>query len=242
MNIHQESFMQLEELFNWIPPYLATFDFPGEFINESHRSFSTCPIKDGIMIQIKDRPLEGSVIEGWLQREDALKLYEIAHCVSGDILELGSYHGLSTSILSQANHDSPYKKNIYSVDLNPGNAAFVSRHLRAMGLEDHVNTICSDALSAVREFAASKAKFEFVFIDHSHAYDPVYTVCRELRNVLVDGGFCLFHDFNDPRNRDCDRKDYGVYQAVVEGLDPAEFQFYGIYGCAALYRFNQSKQ
>jgi hypothetical protein len=30
--------------------------------------------------------------------------------------------------------------------------------------------------------------------------------------------------------------DHGVYQAVVDGLAPADFDFYGLYGCLALYR------
>lgn len=239
MNIHQESFMRLEELGNRIPSYHPTFNFSGEFINESHQFFFTCPIRDGILIEIRDRPLAGSVIEGWLRREDSLKLYEIAYFVTGDILELGSYHGLSTSILSKANHDSPHKKNIFTVDLDPGNVAMTNQHLRAMGLDNYVTTMCGDALSVMRGFASTGTKFEFMFIDHSHAYEPVYSVCRELRNVLVPGGFCLFHDFNDPRNRDAADKDYGVYQAVIEGLDPREFEFYGVYGCAALYRFSK---
>jgi hypothetical protein len=241
MNIHQESFIGLEELGARIPPYHATFDFPGEFINESHKVFSTCPIRDGILIEIKDRPLVGSVIEGWLRREDSLKLYEIGYFVSGDILELGSYHGLSTSILSQANHDSPHKKSIYSVDLDPANIAMTNQHLSAMGLAGNVTTLCGDASSIVRGFAVTAAKFELVFVDHSHAYEPVFSVCRELGKIMVDGGFCLFHDFNDPRNRDAEDSNYGVYQAVIDGLDPNEFQFYGIYGCAALYRFKRSQ-
>jgi SAM-dependent methyltransferase len=238
-NIHQESFLKLEELSDTSSPYLATFDFPEDFINQSHRWFSTCPIRDGILIEIKDRPRDGAVIEGWLRREDALKLYEIAYFVSGDILELGSYHGLSTSILSRANHDGPYEKSIYSVDLDPANGEITNQHLRAMGLGGGVTTICGDAASVVRGFAAAGKKFEFVFIDHSHAYDPVYAVCRELGSVLMNGGFCLFHDFNDARNRDSSDKDYGVYQAVIDGLDPNEFEFYGVYGCAALYRFKK---
>jgi SAM-dependent methyltransferase len=234
--------MELEELGSRIPSYLATFDFPGEFINESHKAFSTCPIKDGILIEIKDRPSGGSVIEGWLRREDSLKLYEIAYFVSGDILELGSYHGLSTFILSQANHDSRHKKNIYSVDLDPQNVAMTNRHLRAMGLEGYVTTMCGDAWSIMRGFASTATKFEFVFVDHSHAYDSVYSICRELGSVLMHGGFCLFHDFNDARNRDADDKNYGVYQAVIDGLDPNEFEFCGVYGCAALYRFQKSSK
>ena len=238
MNIHHDSFMRLEELGARIPSYYPTFDFAGAFINESHEYYSACPIRDGILIEIKDHPSSGSVIEGWLRREDSLKLYEIAYCVAGDILELGSYHGLSTSILSRANADSPNKKNIYSVDLAPDNVAMTNHHLRRMELDKHVTTICGDALSVVKQLASRGARFEFVFVDHSHSYEAVYSVCRELGTVMVDGGFCLFHDFNDGRNREADDAEYGVYQGVVEGLDSREFEFYGVYGCAALYRFH----
>ena len=237
MNIHYDSFMSLEELGARIPSYYPTFDFDGPFINKSHEYFSTCPVRDGILVEVRDHPLSGTVIEGWLRREDSLKLYEIAYFVAGDILELGPYHGLSTSILSRATADSPHKKSIYTVDLSPDNTAMTSHHLRRMELDGNVTTICGDASSVVRQFASKGAKFEFVFVDHSHSYEAVYVVCRELGAVMANGGFCLFHDFNDHRNREADDTEYGVYQAVVEGLDSREFEFYGVYGCAALYRF-----
>ena len=236
MNVNRESFMQPAELGSRFPDYERTFDFPGEFINESHKHFSICPIRDGILIEIRDRPTDGSIIEGWLRRADALKLYEIAYFVTGDILELGSYHGLSTSILARAVHDSPHKKNIFSVDLDMNNVGMANQHLRELGLKSYVITICGDALSTMKDLVSAGTKFDFVFVDHSHAYDPVYGVCRELGEVLRPGGFCLFHDFNDSRNSDAEDKDYGVYQAVIGGLDPNRFDFYGIYGCAALYR------
>jgi len=237
MYANPESFMQPAELGSRFPSYYRTFEFPGEFINESHKYFSICPIRDGILIDIRDRPTDGAVIEGWLQREDALKLYEIAYFVTGDILELGSYHGLSTSILARAVQDSPHKKNVFSVDLDMDHVRIASQHLREMGLKSYVITMCGEAVSTMKGLVSAGTKFDFVFIDHSHAYDPVYSVCRELGDVLRPGGFCLFHDFNDSRNRDADQKDYGVYQAVMSGLDTKRFDFYGIYGCTALYRF-----
>jgi len=229
--------MQLAELGARFPSYYPTFEFPGPFINESHEQFSTCPMRDGILIEIRDRPVAGSIIEGWLQRADALKLFEIAYFVTGDILELGSYHGLSTSILARAAHDSPHKKNIFSVDLDMENVRTTNRHLDEMGLKSFVTTMCGDALSTMKGLASAGTRFDFVFVDHSHAYEAVYGVCRDLGDVLQPGGFCLFRDFNDSRNRDAEEKDYGVYQAVVGGLDSDRFEFYGIYGCAALYRF-----
>jgi hypothetical protein len=83
---------------------------------------------------------------------------------------------------------------------------------------------------------ANHKQFGFIFIDHSHAYTPVYEVCRALDGLVTLGGFCLFHDFNDIRNRDRNDIDHGVYQAVRDGLDKERFEFYGIYGCSGLYR------
>ena len=239
MQAHKESFVRLEELGMIIPTYRPTFDFPGEFINESHKHFVTCPVKDGILIELRTHGTSGSVIEGWLRREDAQKIYEIAYFVSGDILELGAYHGLSTTILSRANADSPHKKHIYSVELDSEAAATTRRNLDQASLGKDVTILCNDASTAIRGFASQGKRFEFVFVDHSHAYDAVYSVCRELGEVMLPGGFCLFHDFNDQRNGE-NNDDYGVYQAVLNGLNPGEFEFYGVYGCAALYRFNKS--
>jgi predicted O-methyltransferase YrrM len=235
MNGHKDTYMSLEELGTRLPAYLPTFSFPGGYIDEAHRFYSMCPVRDGALIQVSAGPC-GSIIEGWLRREDALKLYEMAYSVGGDILELGSYHGLSTSILSTANRNSPKGKSIYTVDLSSSCVATTLHNLRAMELDHKVQAVCSDALVAVRDLAEESREFEFVFVDHSHAYEPVRAVCAELRKIVSAGGFCLFHDFNDPRNRDSKNSDYGVYTAVLDGLSLREFEFYGVFGCAALYR------
>jgi hypothetical protein len=44
-------------------------------------------------------------IEGFLHKAEALKLYEMGYYAKGDILELGTHKGLSTSILAHALHD-----------------------------------------------------------------------------------------------------------------------------------------
>jgi predicted O-methyltransferase YrrM len=160
----------------------------------------------------------------------------MAYYSAGDILEPGSYHGLSTSILAQSTRNSPRRKHIDTVDLDPGNVRATMATLRSQGLHRGVTASCEEAAAALRRFASQGRQFGFIFIDHSHSYDAVYQVCRELEQVTLVGGFCLFHDFNDPRNGDPDAGDYGVYQAVRDGLDGDRFEFYGIYGCTALYR------
>ncbi len=93
-----------------------------------------------------------------------------------------------------------------------------------------------EASAAIRKYSSKQKRFGFVFVDHSHAYVPVYSVCREVSTVISANGFCLFHDFNNPRNKEADSKDYRVYQAVIDGLPPNKFDFYGVYGYTGLYR------
>jgi SAM-dependent methyltransferase len=233
---HPESFLRLDDVGTVIPPYRPTFDFPGDFVDEAQRRLALLPLKDGVLIQLENSRWLGQTIRGWLRREDALKLYEIAYFASGDILELGSFHGLSTSILSSASRNSFRPKRIESVDLSPRSVFMTEWNLRRQGLKRGVRTFAGDALVEVKRRADRGARFGMVFVDHSHAYGPVYQVCRELGRIVDAGGFCLFHDFNDPRNYDLADVDHGVYQAVVDGLAPADFTFYGLYGCLALYR------
>jgi predicted O-methyltransferase YrrM len=236
MNSHPETFLRIHELGSIIPPYRPNFDFPGLFIDKSQQDIAKYRLRKGILIQIRNRPLFGKMIRGYLRREDALKLYEMAYFTCGDILELGPFHGLSTSILARANRNSAHPRHIYSVDLDPSCVKSTSLNLRSLGLDKHVIVTCEDAVAAIRRFISEDQHFGFVFVDHSHAYEPVYDVCRLLGRVIVAGGFCQFHDFNDARNSNPNNKDYGVYQAVVDGLEKSDFEFYGIYGCTALYR------
>jgi predicted O-methyltransferase YrrM len=254
---HDETFLQLKELGSRYPGYQPTFDFAGEYINEAHGLLAGTHAKNGVHLQIKPAKFWSSslsmtahdiligirnifrfgwAIPGWLRREDALKLYEMAYFSPGDILELGSYHGLSTCILAQANLDRPDPKAIYTLDIDPSCNIATLQTLRNMNNFKGVNVICNDAASAVHKFASDNKRFGCIFIDHSHRYVDVVAVCKELKNVLVEGGFCLFHDFNDPKNCDPADDDYGVYQAVQEGLDHTSFQFYGVFGCMGVYR------
>ena len=239
MNAHPQSWLSLENLGSSIPPYCPTYDYPPPFIDRTHRGIAQSPLKDGL-VQIKDRRWFGKVIPGWLRLEDALKLYEMAFFADGDILELGSYHGLSTNIIARACRNSSPKKQIVSIDLDPTCTKITRTSIDRSGLRTYVTTITMDAVSAVADYEHKNKQFAFVFIDHSHAYQPVFEVCKSLHHIVVPGGFCLFHDFNDIRNSDPLDIEYGVFQAVQEGLDKESFDFFGIYGCTGLYRRNDT--
>jgi len=230
MNRHKETFLAIEQLGSNFPPYLPTYNIEGEFINEQHDIFSICPV-DGVKIIYKE-------ISGSLRRADALKLYEMAYFAKGDIYELGCFQGLSTCIMAQAIQDSSHERKIFTVDINSSNITTTTENLKRNKLMSHVETICDDALIATDKMISENHKFDFVFIDHSHADKDVFNVCQQLDKIIMDGGFCFFHDYNDRRNKDSNYPNYGVYQGVEKGLNKLKFEFYGIYGCAALYRFN----
>lgn len=210
-----------------VPSYRPTYAFEGEFINAQQRFYATCPAKDHLV---------DLGIDGWLRREDALKLYELAYFASGSILEIGSYHGLSTSILARAALDSGKEQRIVSVELDGAAQAVARGHLERLGLARNVVFVQSDAHAYCLQAAAAGERFAFVFVDHDHAYSAVLPVCRELSRLTDAGAFCLFHDWLDARNFVPDEAEYGVFGATRDGLDPRGFEFYGVFGVAGLYR------
>ena len=233
MHRHLDTLLTAEKVGISFPPYQPTYSFLGEYIDEFHSMIGSSATGSGL---INLDHAFGFSLKGWLRRADALKLYELAYFAEGDILELGSYHGLSTCILAKAVHNARRGTRILSVDLSAANSTKTTESLQPLGLESLVTTVCSEATAAVKNLAEKRRRFAFVFIDHSHSYRPVYQVCRHLPTVLDSCAFCLFHDFNDRRNGDPAYPQYGVYQAVLDGLDQELFDFYGVYGCTALYR------
>jgi|PersoiStandDraft_1058852.scaffolds.fasta_scaffold44275_1 predicted O-methyltransferase YrrM len=215
-----------------LPPYERTYAFPSPYINEDHAYYDACPM----FPEEEKKYLVDLGIDGWLRREDALKIYELAFFARGPVLELGSYQGLSTSIISRANLDGKTPKEIVSVELDPAALAKAKTNLESRGLLPHVRQVQQEAAAFCREEVALGRTYDFVFIDHDHAYSSVLDVCREFGKLVAPGGFCLFHDYLDIRNYDPNNKDYGVFQAVRDGLQAAEFESWGIFGVTGLYR------
>ncbi len=227
---HEDTLLSLEETetdHRFKMPFRKTFDYDGEFLNEAHRRLGARVSETG-MIDIG--------IDGWLVPADAYKLYEMAYCCPGDILELGCYRGLSTSVLNQACTANGRNQVIVSIDLDPVVLEEARRQLRSQEGGDRVHFFAVDGEASVRDLARNKRSFGFVFVDHSHEYEHVLGVSLHLHRVVEVGGFALFHDFNDTRNNLDAFPEYGVYQGVMEGLSASRWEFWGIYGCSGLFR------
>jgi hypothetical protein len=195
-------------------------------IDDAHENLRASSV-DGI--------LRGN-LKGSLREADALKIYELAYFSPGAVLEMGSYHGLSASIIATAlkNAHSPFK--LTSVDLHKGLSELAARNLESLGLDTYATFDTSDGTAYLDRVVAHGRSFGFVFIDHSHQYRHVMAACERLAELVMPSAFVLLHDFNDPRNRDPAETEYGVYQGAIDGIDPAAFEFAGICGCTALYR------
>jgi len=219
----------------WIPEhrlgkvhheFRKTFEFPSETLGA-----------DFIKL-VEDSPKGMLVrkIKGWLRRADALKIYELAYFGDGTILELGTFEGLSTSVIATAIRNSGRQREFTSVDHNPALSMTASVNLMEAGLIDWVELDVADAVTYLDYAIATERQYSFVFIDHSHAYKDMVAACIRLDKITARGGFVLFHDFNDSRNRRDNFAKAGVFQAVQESLDLQQFEFYGTYGCCGLYR------
>jgi predicted O-methyltransferase YrrM len=196
-------------------------------INDHHRALAEMSLRDDSVI---DHP-----IFGWLRPGDALKLYEMAYYSGGDILEIGTHKGLSSFVMAEALKDAGSSHRVVTIDIE-AEYSLEARKAHAARAIDNVVYKVGNAPVFLDRFISKGRKFGFAFVDHSHKYKPTQKVCERLPALLLPGSFVFFHDFADPRNVDPDVRAYDVIRAVKDHL-PASFEFRGISGCSALYRF-----
>jgi hypothetical protein len=207
--------------------FMPTYKYDGDYINWEHAEFAICPTRLG-MIDIG--------IDGWLLPADALKLYELAYFCRGDCLELGTFRGLSTSVILRGSNAAGLANRILSIDLDPNAPEAGRTSLANIPGNERVLFVHTSGDEALATFTRERRRFSFCFIDHSHRYEHVRSACETLPAVMRRGGFCLFHDYNDQRNARPDIDDYGVWQGVRDGLSKRHFEFWGIFGCTGLFR------
>lgn len=215
----------------WFPLDRLRFaPFSGEILNDSHRQISEA--KTGhqgsdILIDLG--------IEGYLRREDALKLYELAFKSQGNVLEAGTNKGLSTSIIAQALHDKGVGR-IETIELDRANSEKAKANLASRAGFGRVTFTVSDATARMTELAKTGQKYGFIFIDHWHGYQATVEAAELVKQLLLPSGYVMFHDFLDPGNANR-RHVYGVYQAVLDTIVLDErFEFAGTSGCCAIFR------
>lgn len=199
------------------------------YVNGSHRAWAEAPLHDG-SIKIEHR------IKGSLRREDAATIYELAYFSQSDTVDLGTNWGLSAFIAAQALTDAGRGYSVTTIDLDAKMSERATKAFVAEG-QSNVTAIASDAAAWLVGHATDKQKLGFAFVDHSHAYQPVFDVCKVIAESLQIGAHIAFHDFIDHRNMDPANDEFKVPQAARDGLDD-RFVFLGVSGCVGVFRFD----
>jgi hypothetical protein len=228
---HPESWLPLEQL-GTARPFRATYPMFDRPVDRFHQHILDCPV-NGVLIEMQ--------VPGKLRREDALKLYELGYCATGDILEFGTSRGLSTFILANAIKSSGRRARVVTMELESKYSQAARTNLAGQRCDDIVDFLVGDANGACLRFVKERRQFSLAFVDHSHAYEPMVDACHRLKQLVPAGSFVVFHDFNDKRNTRShgigeSAGEYGVFAAIEDALDMQSFQFYGIYGACGVYR------
>jgi MMP 1-O-methyltransferase len=159
-------------------------------------------------------------IKGFLDEEEARRLYELAGAASlmGPCLEIGSYCGKSGAYLGlgcQKNRGILFSIDHHrgSEEQQPGQAYFdpelqdretglidtfrlFRKTLHDLSLEDTVIPIVSASATVARRWSTP---LSLVFIDGSHTFESAYADYTLWTPHLMPGGFLLIHDiFPDP--------------------------------------------
>ena len=177
---------------------------------------------------------EVASVAGWLQPEDSLKLYELGYLAPGPFLEIGTYRGKSTTVLTSAIRDAGRNVEFYSLDIAPESLDSARPTLADRGLGRYVTLVHGSVTALFRALPAFRPRFVFLDGDHSAA-----GLARDLATLearIPKDGLLLFHDFLDVRNDDPANKDYGVTEAIRASWVARDCEFAGSFGCTGLFR------
>jgi predicted O-methyltransferase YrrM len=141
--------------------------------------------------------------EGAVNRGDQRALYYlIRHLAPSSVLEVGTHLGASTVhiALALAAGDAPGRLTTVDVsDVNAptgpwrkaGMAASPRDALARLSL-GNVDFVVADSIAFLR---ATENRFDFIFLDGSHAAAQVYAELQHAQRILRPGGLVLLHDY-----------------------------------------------
>lgn len=161
-------------------------------------------------------------IPGWLSREDAEALYELARSVrpSEAIVEIGSYLGRSTAALALG---APAGGKVYSVDPHTGDRSQVEagleginthsqmvRNMERLRIDDRVQPLVTTSARAATAWNAEKVGL--LFIDGWHSADAVFDDGTKWAPHLIPESVIVFDDLKEPEVA------AGISRLVAEGV------------------------
>ncbi len=167
------------------------------------------------IVDIEKIALLSDFIPGMIDSNEGKLLFVLAtsQCVSGDIVEIGSWQGKSSSFLARAiqisdngkffaidhflgNIESKEAYIVNQIDLSDLESNF-RKNLSSLGLQNYVKLINKDVSYAARKLLGHKIRF--LFIDGDHSYDGVKRDYSLFKNQLTEDAIVVFDDFDSAR-------------------------------------------
>ena len=174
-------------------------------------------------------------VDGYLWPVEAAKLYELAYGCTGDVLEIGTYRGLSAYVLSTAltNRGSG---ELHTCDIDKSSSVFARRALRWHRGRHCIRFHVDDACAFLDRQVQRRQQYGFIFVDHDHRYEPTRAVAERVPQLLALGGSVMFHDY-----RDLDAVNPAHPDKVGPAVDhtimaDARFTFCGVTGSSGVFR------
>ena len=126
-------------------------------------------------------------IDGWMHIDEAKVLWQTIQ-KRNTCLELGTYHGLSTWIIAQANPEC----SITTVDIFSSNTNIAKNNCKDFS---NINFVTDDSNDWLQNCGK---KFDWVFVDHSHENFYMDKTLMCLRNCVLDDHIIVLHDMHLP--------------------------------------------
>ena len=196
--------------------YAPTWNWGSDYLGDGHRDLlSTMP-----------------EVNGLLYPQDVLKLYELAFLTPGPILEIGTYEGLSTSIMARALRDAGNANRLVSLDVSSDSLTTAKINLEHQDLEARTVLLEGSAHELMK--AAPGFRPSLVFVDGDHSLLGVINDLRALRRTVPNGGIICFHDFEGYSHEDefWTRVEQGIRMSWVA----AQSRFLGRFGISGVFQ------
>jgi len=146
-------------------------------------------------------------VEGYLLDIEGIVLYAYSLLdLPGEIIEIGSFKGKSTSFLAMGIRDSKKKSKVFAIDPHKGSKEHqiggkyetltdtykeMTNNLGMLGLSDFVEIIKDTSMNVVQKW---NKPVGLIFIDGSHEYDDVRNDLRYWMKFVPKGGVICIHD------------------------------------------------
>lgn len=131
------------------------------------------------------------------------------------IIETGSNWGCTTIVLAQALIDRKARGHVWTVEIDPANAAKARANYQAAGVADRVTLVEGDAKATVRDLVKDMAPIRFAFLDGCHLHDDVVIEFEGVVDRLAPGALVVFDNTYEIADFPEDPRVNGALKTIV---------------------------